>query len=389
MAMMNQTDTGGQTLPPYLQQRTPGGTNGANTTPVLRPMGSGVPMPPSGGAPPLSPVAPATGGAGPGSPLPPLSPAQPPRPPAPSQPNSYPQPPNGPTPQQQPEIASRLPGVSTTPLPQPPPLLPSSAVEPLRRGDASLPSGGNATTQQTALSQPPTRVQAPLPDRPTPGGGSSNPDRPTNNNPGDYPGGDGNGPRGYTPPPPKPDVSAPPPTSPGGDNGLQDTFNYFKGELENQRNRASSSAVADASARGVYYGTPLTTSQGDIETSYLKGLGSLEANMYNASQSNELGRLALATQLTSGMPMTSGGNNSATTTLLGQLFGGGNSNPMQNPTGAQQPPIGVPQTPPPVTPAVPVMPNTPALQSNQMQNWFNSQGAPQLKAAQRNQPQAI
>ena len=93
--------------------------------------------------------------------------------------------------------------------------------------------------------------------------------------------------------PPVPGAGTPP-TPPS---SAQTLYEFFKGDLERQKNSALAGARTDASARGVFYGTPLTTSQGDIETEYQRGLGQLQAGILQDEQQNELQRLALATQL--------------------------------------------------------------------------------------------
>lgn len=104
-----------------------------------------------------------------------------------------------------------------------------------------------------------------------------------------------------TPSPSGPQVS-PPPTAPAGPpqaggNSLGGVYNFFKSDLENQAKQAEAGAKADASARGVYYGTPLTGSEADIHTQFLRGLGQLQAGMYGNEQQNQLARLGLASNL--------------------------------------------------------------------------------------------
>lgn len=82
-----------------------------------------------------------------------------------------------------------------------------------------------------------------------------------------------------------------------GGNSLSDVYNFFKSDLENQRNQALAGSRADAAARGVFYGTPLTGSEADINTQYLRGLGQLQSGMYGNEQQNQLARLGLATSL--------------------------------------------------------------------------------------------
>src|SRR6266571_1901327 len=78
---------------------------------------------------------------------------------------------------------------------------------------------------------------------------------------------------------------------------LGDGYGFFKSDLDNQRNQALASTRADASARGVFYGTPLTGSEADINTQYLRGLGQLQSGMYGNEQQNQLARLGLASSL--------------------------------------------------------------------------------------------
>lgn len=77
----------------------------------------------------------------------------------------------------------------------------------------------------------------------------------------------------------------------------QTLYEYFKGDLERQRKAAMADTQTDASRRGVFYGSPLTTSQGDIQTEYLRGLGSLQAGILGNEQDLELRRLGLASGL--------------------------------------------------------------------------------------------
>jgi hypothetical protein len=91
-------------------------------------------------------------------------------------------------------------------------------------------------------------------------------------------------------------VQTPTPPQAGGTD-LGGVYNFFKSDLENQRNQAMASAKADASARGVYYGSPLTGSEADISTQFQRGLGQLQAGMYGNEQQNQLARLGLASNL--------------------------------------------------------------------------------------------
>lgn len=60
---------------------------------------------------------------------------------------------------------------------------------------------------------------------------------------------------------------------------VQQAYNFFKQDLQDQARLAGSNAIADANARGVYYGSPLTTSLGDINTQLQRGLGALATNI--------------------------------------------------------------------------------------------------------------
>lgn len=142
-----------------------------------------------------------------------------------------------------------------------------------------------------------------------------------------------------TPASPSANGAAPPPQA--GGQSLGDVYNFFKSDLQNQAKQAKSGAIADASARGVYYGTPLTGSEADIETQYLRGMGQLDAGMYGNVQQDQLARLGMATNLSAmnGMnapqapgPMDWSG--------LGALFGANNSTASGAPgTPARQGPV--------------------------------------------------
>jgi hypothetical protein len=113
-----------------------------------------------------------------------------------------------------------------------------------------------------------------------------------------------------------------------GGNTLDDVYNFFKSDLQNQTKQAKANSISDASARGVYYGTPLTGSEADIDTQYLRGLGQLQSGMYGNAQSDALARLGLASNLgyqgLMQQPATSAPMNWA---ALGNLFGSSPSNP--------------------------------------------------------------
>lgn len=119
--------------------------------------------------------------------------------------------------------------------------------------------------------------------------------------------------------------AAPKPPQAGGQS-LGDVYNFFKSDLQNQAKQAKSGAIADASARGVYYGTPLTGSEADIDTQYQRGLGQLDAGMYGNAQQGELVRLGMATNLSAmgsiNAPQAPGPMDWSG---LGALFGANNS----------------------------------------------------------------
>jgi hypothetical protein len=77
----------------------------------------------------------------------------------------------------------------------------------------------------------------------------------------------------------------------------QSLYEFFKSDLERQRNAAIANARSDASKRGVFYGTPLTTSEGDIETEFQRGLGALQGNLMQHAEENQMNKLRLAAQL--------------------------------------------------------------------------------------------
>jgi len=133
-----------------------------------------------------------------------------------------------------------------------------------------------------------------------------------------------------------------------GGNTLGDVYNFFKSDLQNQANQAKANAITDASARGVYYGTPLTGSEADIDTQYLRGLGQLDAGMYSNEQQNQLARLGMAVNLS----MANGQNRPAAPgpldfSGLGALFATpaqtGTSNPPAAPQSTRQGPVITPK----------------------------------------------
>ena len=120
-------------------------------------------------------------------------------------------------------------------------------------------------------------------------------------------------------------LAIPPASNQGNWGDPQKTYDYLKGELQNATNDRKADATTDAAKRGVFYGTPLTGSYADIDTQYLKGLGSLDAAMWEKSSALQMQKLALAAQL---IPQMRGGNFDPTTlALLGQLWGYGGQLP--------------------------------------------------------------
>ncbi len=63
------------------------------------------------------------------------------------------------------------------------------------------------------------------------------------------------------------------------DETFKQVFGFAKGELERDRDAALDAATADAQARGVFFGSPLTTSRGDIQSEFGRGLGALGSNL--------------------------------------------------------------------------------------------------------------
>jgi len=75
-----------------------------------------------------------------------------------------------------------------------------------------------------------------------------------------------------------------------GGSSFADTYNYLKSDLQNETKQALAKTRADAESRGVFYGSPLTGSEADINTQYLRGLGQLSAGMYGNEQQAMLER---------------------------------------------------------------------------------------------------
>lgn len=148
------------------------------------------------------------------------------------------------------------------------------------------------------------------------------------------------GPQGYTGPKITPAPQA------GGTN-FKGVYDFLSSDLANQAKQAKSNAIADHAARGLYYSSPLSGSEADIDTQYLRGLGQLQAGMYGNLQQNELARLGIAANLigptSQNMPTMPEPMDFSD---LGALFA--------NPSSARTGPVG-----PAITPANPVSkPNT-------------------------------
>lgn len=134
-------------------------------------------------------------------------------------------------------------------------------------------------------------------------------------------------PKAITTPPVGSSPMAPAPTPPqAGGSDLAGTYNFFKSDLQNQAKQAKANAVTDASARGVYYGTPLTGSEADIDTQLQRGLGQLGAGLYGNQMQDTLTRLSLATNLVGSTPsMPTGSVDPGVMSAIGALFGGNNA----------------------------------------------------------------
>ena len=111
----------------------------------------------------------------------------------------------------------------------------------------------------------------------------------------------------------------------------QSLFEFMKQDLEGERNKALADTRSSAANRGVFYGSPLTTSEGDINTQYLRGLGQLQAGLISNDEQQNLQRLSLIPQLL-GRPLNASemggsGNVNDVMQTIGSLFA-----PRQGPT---------------------------------------------------------
>lgn len=144
-------------------------------------------------------------------------------------------------------------------------------------------------------------------------------------------------PRPGQPPPPNPQGQGgePPPVQkfppvPPGDTGIgsgnpwQMQYDAAKGALEAETKTKMAGAITDAQKRGVYYGTPLTTSQGDMNSDYLRSLASLQADTAKNYMDDQFRRQALAAQLMQqqgGPAQSSGGMTAEQWAALMGIFG--------------------------------------------------------------------
>lgn len=104
-------------------------------------------------------------------------------------------------------------------------------------------------------------------------------------------------------------------------------YDFLKQDLEAEQNKALAGANTDAESRGVFYGSPLTTSRGDIKTEFLRGLGQLDSGLIQNERQNELARLGMATNLIGSPPSfgdlaSLGQGNPDIYSIIGSLFAG-------------------------------------------------------------------
>lgn len=78
---------------------------------------------------------------------------------------------------------------------------------------------------------------------------------------------------------------------------LTDFYNFQKSDLVNEKNKALGETRANAASRGLYYGSDLTGSEGDINAQYLRNLGSLDAGMMGNLMEDRRARLGMAANL--------------------------------------------------------------------------------------------
>lgn len=117
---------------------------------------------------------------------------------------------------------------------------------------------------------------------------------------------------------PKPALPQPPQA---GGQSLGDVYKFMQSDLENQKNQALAGSRTDAASRGVFYGTPLTGSEADINTQYLRGLGQFQAGMFGNQMQDERQRQQLAIQLLGQNPQNQPAMSGLDLSGLGSLFG--------------------------------------------------------------------
>ena len=79
--------------------------------------------------------------------------------------------------------------------------------------------------------------------------------------------------------------------------GLADFYNQMKGDLVAEKNKALGETRAGAESRGLFYGSDLTGSEGNINAQFLRSLGALDADIFGRQQEDQRARLAMAANL--------------------------------------------------------------------------------------------
>lgn len=78
---------------------------------------------------------------------------------------------------------------------------------------------------------------------------------------------------------------------------LKDFYDFQKGDLEAERDKALGATRAGAASRGLFYGSDLTGSEGDINSQFLRNMGSLQAGMMGNLMEDQRARLGMAANL--------------------------------------------------------------------------------------------
>src|SRR6266850_439405 len=120
---------------------------------------------------------------------------------------------------------------------------------------------------------------------------------------------------------------------------VKKAYDFFSQDLKDQARLAGSNAITDASARGVYYGSPLTTSLGDINTQLQRGLGALSTNIgleQAQTQGQDLSN-AIGQGMQFGQLGMQGQQNAFNNALNMAQFGEGGMPTMTGAIGAQSP----------------------------------------------------